>query len=67
MIYVPYRPYVHVRLRPLKYLFSHACFILLSESSVPPQGKHQSGYRKLEPTMGFEPMTPFLPRTCSTG
>jgi hypothetical protein len=36
MIYMPDRPYVHVRLRPLKDLFCHACFILLSESSVPP-------------------------------
>ena len=45
---------VYVRFRAVKFLFSHGILYLpLLNSSV-------------EPTIGFEPMTPFLPRTCST-
>jgi hypothetical protein len=60
MIDVPHRPNVHVRLRALEFLLSHTIPSPSIKSFIDLPWQR-------EPSMGLEPMTPFLPRTCSTG
>src|SRR5207302_9217775 len=35
MIHVSYRPYVHVRLAPIKFLFAHTCLFLTIKADLP--------------------------------
>src|SRR5207249_3436002 len=61
---VPDRPHVHVRLRPLVLPLRHDASltpefrIALTHKNRPP-----GGLPTTEPTSGFEPLTPILPRS----
>src|SRR5690606_13743508 len=68
------RPDVYMRLRPLKYFLTHvparpprtarARSPQVNRALAPVQSKRVND--KMEPPMGFDPMTSFLPRTRST-
>jgi hypothetical protein len=52
------RPNIHVRLGALEFLFSHDKRLLGTLKTT--------GWLRLEPTTGLEPVTSSLPRKCST-
>src|SRR6266571_4456816 len=78
VIHVPDRPHVHVRLRPLEFLLGHLDPPLTAARSTRrPRSSSRAPWsaggasapcviRKVEPTTGIEPVTPSLPRKCST-